>query len=396
MNISARFRIVSGFIATVTLVIVGSLAFVALWGGKPEKQAVRHELVVRPDMTVAQFGRENQIPDAVLQRAFRLRESTDAHRPVRDIFPDSDQATRRVNQLLAIHAEEGAKNWKKILSKFALWFVFLLVMFRLLRTARVTRRTRTWLYTGAIVVFGVILGSDPSPMGTIKDALVLYGRQGVIFPPRMIAFTAFLLTVLLANKFICSWGCQLGVLQDFLFRLNRNAKDTKGIIRQYKPPFWVTNTIRSAFFVLLTAVAFVWSLDLVGAIDPFKVFHPTAVTWIGWVFIGGVLIASLLVYRPWCHLFCPFGLVGWAVEQISIFKVKVNRDTCTACSACSRACPSMAMDAILKGKSVVPDCFSCATCVDVCPTQSISFSAGKRVGPPAGKFEEDADPSTAQ
>lgn len=85
-------------------------------------------------------------------------------------------------------------------------------------------------------------------MGTIKDAITLYASKGVIFPPRMIALTVFLLMVLVANKFICSWGCQAGVLQDLVFRLNRNNKDTKGIIRQYKPSFLVTNSFRILFF----------------------------------------------------------------------------------------------------------------------------------------------------
>ncbi len=69
-------------------------------------------------------------------------------------------------------------------------------------------------------------------MGTIKDAIALFGAKGVIFPPRMIALTVFLLLVVLANKFICAWGCQVGTLQDLIFRLNRNKLDTKGSLRQ--------------------------------------------------------------------------------------------------------------------------------------------------------------------
>ena len=69
-----------------------------------------------------------------------------------------------------------------------------------------------------------------------------------------------------ANKFICAWGCQLGALQDLIFRLNRNKKDTRGLLRQYKPPFIITNAIRIAFFVIFTAAAFLWTADIVDPI----------------------------------------------------------------------------------------------------------------------------------
>ncbi|MCI5228121.1 MAG: 4Fe-4S dicluster domain-containing protein, partial [Candidatus Electrothrix sp. AX2] len=79
-----------------------------------------------------------------------------------------------------------------------------------------------------------------------------------------------------------------------------------------------------------------------------------------------------------------------------IFKVQVNYDTCVACQACTKACPSTAMEAILKREKTIPDCFSCGSCIDVCPTGSVQFRAGKRQKPPAGKFyiakgEEDRD-----
>ena len=244
------------------------------------------------------------------------------------------------------------------------------------------------IYAVSITIFGIILGSDPSAMGTVKDAIALYASKGVIFPPRMIALAAFLLMVLLANKFICSWGCQAGVLQDMIFRLNRNDKDTIGIIRQHKPSFLVTNTFRVVFFTLFTLAAFLWSVDIIEYVDLFKVYKPAALGVFGIGFVGLLLAISLFIYRPWCHLFCPFGLVGWLVEKISIFKIKVNYDNCISCEACAKACPSTVMNAILKRENVIPDCFACANCIDVCPTDSVCLAAGKRDLPPEGKFAD--------
>lgn len=216
----------------------------------------------------------------------------------------------------------------------------------------------------------------------------MYAIQNALFVPRFVALTVFLTLVVVLNKFICSWGCQLGTLQDFIFRLNRNKQDIKGIIRQYKVPFIVSNSIRIVFFVLFTLIAFIWSFDLIGYFDPFKLFHPQVVTLAGWMFLAVILAVSMFVYRPWCHFFCPFGLVGWLFEKLSIVKIKVDYEKCVACNACSKACPSTVMDSILKQDRTIPDCFSCINCINVCPEKAISFSTGKRQQVPEGKFEK--------
>ena len=101
-----------------------------------------------------------------------------------------------------------------------------------------------------VVLFGVVLGSDPSPMGTVKDAIVLYARDGVLFPPRMIAFGVFMLLVILANKLICAWGCQLGTVQETLYRIV-HRKAGSGVIKPVKLSFALTNTIRILFLLIL-------------------------------------------------------------------------------------------------------------------------------------------------
>jgi polyferredoxin len=258
----------------------------------------------------------------------------------------------------------------------------------LLKKGKITARNRKWIYIAAVGVFGIILGSDPSPMGTVKDAIVLLGSKGGIFPPRLIAFGIFLLMVILANKFICSWGCQIGTLQDLIFRLNRDKKDKTGLFTQVKIPFVISNSVRVLFFLLLTFVAFVWSMDIVELIDPFKIFKPHVISMAGGLFIALIMFLGLFVYRPWCHFFCPFGLIGWLAEKISVFKIKVDYDKCISCEACSKACPSTVMDAILKRNKIIPDCFSCGTCIESCPADAITFASGKRQKPPKEKFNK--------
>lgn len=370
------------------LVVLLSYGSTKIWSEKKEKQPVTKSLVLGDDMTVQQFGQKNDLPNPVLKKVFELETQADLQKKVADFGFSPKEISSRIEKAMALSAEYESKNWLKIPIKFGAWIVFLFLVFRLMRKARITPKIRKGIYLGAIAIFGVVLGSDPSPMGTVKDAIALLGAKGVIFLPRAIALSIFLLLVLVANKFICSWGCQLGTLQDLIFRLGRDREDKKAAIRQVKIPFAWTNGVRIAFSAIFTLAALAWATDIIEPIDPFKVYKPAMLGVAGGIFLGGLLLASLFVYRPWCHLFCPFGLVGWLVEKISIFKIHVNYQTCIACESCARACPSTVMNGILKQERVIPDCFACGTCIGVCPTQSIRFLSGKRNRPPVDKFKK--------
>lgn len=337
-------------------------------------------------MTVREIAGADGLSPKALKGPLDLSSPADLNKTLNDLGISEDEARERISGTKALAEEEASKNWFKIPLKFALWLCFLAIVFRLMQRGNVTPQVRKLLLIAAVATFGVIFGSDPSPMGTVKDAIVLWGKERVIFPPRLIAFTVFLLTVVWANKFICSWGCQFGALQDLVSRINRNSADTGARSRQWKLPFVLTNTVRAFFSIALCAAAVIWAVDVVAPIDPFRVFNPSHLDLVGAGFAGLMLVASLFVYRPWCHLLCPFGFVGWILERFSAYKIKVNYDTCIACEACAKACPSTVMDAILKQDRVIPDCFSCGTCQSVCPTKSVEFNRGKRKRPPEGKF----------
>jgi polyferredoxin len=382
-------KVLIQFVVLIATVVGLSFISSRLWGGRSEEQMENWSLVVEEDMTVAQFGQRNELPPMFLKKVFDLQGPADRQKPLAAFGMSNQQIVKKTQGLLILQAEHGSKNWVKILVKFGLWVAFLSLMFILMVRDRVTAKNRKWQLLAAVAVFGVVLGSDPSPMGTVKDAIVLLGARGVLFPPRLIAFGAFLLMVIVANKFICSWGCQLGTLQDAIFRLNRDKQDRRGLVGQFKVPFAISNGVRVAFFAAFVASAFLWATDIVEGIDPFKTFKPQTLGLGGVAFAGATLVLSLFTWRPWCHFLCPFGLVGWAAEKVSLFKIHVDYDKCVACRACEKACPSTVMGAILKRDRTIPDCFSCGTCMETCPTQAISFRVGKRSKPPAGKFAAD-------
>lgn len=344
-------------------------------------QVVLKAADIKSDMSLNDFAVKTGLNKAQLNEVFGERTSS-GNFLIGESGVTASEIEKRTARVIAIYAEAGSKNWMKILLKFFLWFVFIIISFRLISRGALNAPARIKLYAIAIAVFGVALGSDPGPMGTVKDAIVMYGADGAVFIPRMIAMIVFLSSIVIFNKSICAWGCQAGTLQDLVFRLNRNVKDTAGIMRQYKIPFYISNSIRIVFFISIIAAAFLYGADIVEPVDPFKIFKPSHIGSVGAIFMVFLFASSLFIYRPWCHLFCPFGLAGWALEKFSVYKVAVDREKCVSCGACVKACPSDAMAGILYEKRFKPDCFSCGVCIDICPEKAVSF---KRGGDPGGK-----------
>jgi len=388
METHPKLRTAINFILIITLVIGLSEISTRIWGGKPEKLQTPTKITMNNGMTLLQFGQANGFSEKILKELFDLKERSDLENTLDD-YGTPEEITTLVIKKLALASEHATKNWVKIPVKFLLWIIFLSTIFMVFRKRKMTSRARKGILLTSLMIFGVVLGADPGPMGTVKDAIHLYGATHAIFPPRMVALTIFLAMAFFANKFICAWGCQVGTLQDLIFRINQTSHLKPSIGKQIKLPFVLTNTIRCAFFCMFTLIAIIWGIDSIDPIDPFKIFKPMHLGIIGGLFVGLCLLASLFIYRPWCHFFCPFGLVGWLVEKASLAKINVDYKTCIACEKCVTACPSTVMGAILKGdKKTIPDCFSCYTCREVCPTHSIFFSCQRRTAPPLDHFDK--------
>jgi len=356
---------------TLSVIYTTSYFSVKLWSEKREEIDHRQELVISGDMTLDEVKIQNNLPIEVLKKVFNLTAKTQLSSPLSEFSDDIKKTEAALLKSLAIYEEHATKNWFKIPLKFVIWFIFMGLMFFMLKKGKLNSNKRRIAYLLSFTIFGIILGADPAPMGTVKDAIALFGEKQVIFKPRMVAMTVFLLTVFLANKMICSWGCQFGTLQDFIFRLN---KDKTTGFKQVKIPFVVTNSIRIIFFICFTSLAFIIPFDIISEIDPFKIYKPQYLTLLGALFISLLCVSSLFIYRPWCHLFCPFGLTSWIIEQFSWIKIRVNSHKCTNCGACAKNCPSTSMQAILGNKNIKPDCFSCGSCIEACSNNAVSYT----------------------
>jgi hypothetical protein len=191
MEKHTQLRTAAYFISIIAFVIALSMISTLIWGGKPEKQQTPEKLIVDNGMTVIQFGQVNGLPEKVLKEVFELKAKSNLEKQLTE-YGTREEITSLVTERLALASEHASKNWIKILVKFILWFIFLSTIFILSRKRKMTPGLRNGLLFSSVLIFGVVLGADPAPMGTVKDTIHLYGTTHAIFTPRMVALTIFL------------------------------------------------------------------------------------------------------------------------------------------------------------------------------------------------------------
>lgn len=313
-----------------------------------------------------EFAAKQGMDPTALARQVGLPAEADLSRPVGELLRENrisrETMLAAIERGTPIAAEEAGKDWRKIRLKFGLWIAFFITAMLLLRHVRITRPLRAGAMLAATLVFGVWLGVEPNAPGTIKDALVLYGKTHEVFPPRLVAFIAFMLMSIIGNKVFCGWACQFGTLQDLVWHTPW---------RKWKPPFALSNAVRIAFFLALAGAAIVVPVDILEAVDPFRVFRLGAPMAVGMAAL--VLLAGLFIYRPWCNFLCPFGLVSWLGERLSLARVRVNHGTCISCRGCERACPTHSMEHLRAGRPFAQDCFACGACLAACPVKALRW-----------------------
>jgi len=227
----------------------------------------------------------------------------------------------------------------------------------------------------SVTVTGFLLGKSPNPM---EGAVKIFKSTIGLYPDPIVKATAFAFFIILAiigNKIICGWACPFGALQELIYSIPILRK-----IKKRKLPFIFTNTIRACLFITVLLLMF----GIIGGrkgfiiyhyLNPFNLFdlHFEAFSILLTVIIA--LSVSFIAYRPFCQFICPFGLVSWIAERFSIFRVRIDKEKCTQCGACIKACPLEAAEGRVNGKKMPADCFSCARCLNVCPVDAIHYAS---------------------
>jgi polyferredoxin len=216
------------------------------------------------------------------------------------------------------------------------------------------------------------LGRLPNPMaGTTRLYKAIVGIYPSVLPYAAV-FLLFILLAVVGNKLICGWACPLGALQELIYSI-------PGVDRlpKLRVKFAVSNAVRAALLILMIVIPVGTIGGRYAVIDKylnaFNLFEFRAPVWSVLLIVAATIVLSPFIYRPFCRFICPFGIVSWFAERISIFRVRIDRKACTRCGECIRACPLSAAKGIVEGKAFPEDCFSCARCLNKCPQDAISY-----------------------
>jgi len=361
---------------------------VVLSAGEGEKKAED----IRGSATLETISRDWGIPTAYLIEGLKLpkdvplnlalKELKDRHgftmEDVRKLVANYQASGKPTQAVSAVPANkqgaghEGERKKEGVGLPLALYGILCLVVLFLLRGKNLTNRLAVWILIPSLLIFGVYFRSNTEPVRAIVQvfqslALGMYSLQSTL-----LVFLAFTLMTFVGVKLVCGWGCPVGTLLELLYRLPLFSK-----LKKKKIPFWISNTVRALFFafflIFLLGLFFGWKdQSLYRYFNPFKLFEwnfrVTAP-----IFVILIFGLSLIQYRPYCMFVCPFGLFSWLIQDFSIFKIRVKKDTCLNCGKCGRACPTQAAEGILAGKTFKADCFSCARCLNACPNNSLDY-----------------------
>lgn len=211
----------------------------------------------------------------------------------------------------------------------------------------------------------------------------------------------------LFGRVYCSFICPLGILQDVFSFISKKIQGLKRYKYKYQKPFlWIRYSL---LFVFIAGIASGGTIVL-SILDPYSIFgritsgllrplivsinnliaslmqkvnvyslyhvdlkpENWAVLSLTVVLLLVVLLFSLRKGRLYCNLICPVGTFLSLLSRFSVFKITIDKNTCTSCRLCERVCKAGCID--LSAQQIDFDrCVACYNCLTICPVGSIQY-----------------------
>jgi polyferredoxin len=228
-----------------------------------------------------------------------------------------------------------------------------------------------------VVIGGFLLGGVPNAVLPIQTLLSYINTLGPFFQivPMIVILAILLITTVFFGRIFCSFACPLGALQELISKLQfrSSLKKNKKFNVKVKIPQSISNVIRIIFFAVSVIIVIIWGISIIQIINPFLGFQlfraPSVMAIIIPItLLGSISLGSIFTYRPWCRLFCPFGMLSNVTSRFSRYRLKRN-DNCIDCELCEQICPTESAERDNKKG----DCYYCGRCIDVCPQNAIEL-----------------------
>ncbi|HEX9030033.1 MAG TPA: 4Fe-4S binding protein, partial [Anaerolineales bacterium] len=112
----------------------------------------------------------------------------------------------------------------------------------------------------------------------------------------------FVTTVDAKNPY-CAWFCPFGAFQECLATLSK--------AKLYRPRRWsnVLTWIQRGLALTAILLGLAFRRPGVAGYEPFPTLFDLRGTTVQWIFLLGIILASLILYRPFCNYLCPLAPV---------------------------------------------------------------------------------------
>lgn len=244
--------------------------------------------------------------------------------------------------------------------------------------------------TKKLCVPGLNCYSCPGALGScpIGSLQAVIGSWNFKFTFYVAGFLIFIGSLM--GRFVCGWLCPFGLIQDllhkipFVKKINTFRRDK--LLRKLKYVILIVFVILMPLFlvdVLGQGSPYFCKLicpagTLEGGI-PLVLLNKTLRSTVGWLYawknllLAVTIFLSIMIYRPFCKYICPLGAVYSLFNPISVFRYQVDKDKCTDCGACAKAC-KMQVNPVKNANHT--ECIRCGLCKEVCPEKAISSGCG--------------------
>ena len=221
------------------------------------------------------------------------------------------------------------------------------------------------------------------PIGALQAVMGNWNFKFAFYVAGFLIFTGALV-----GRLVCGWLCPFGLIQDLLHKIPFFKKI--GTFPGDKLLRKVKYVILGVFVLLMP----LFLVDILGQGTPYfcKLICPAGTleggiplvlmnetmrgalgglyVWKNVLLLATVLL-SILIYRPFCKYICPLGAIYSVFNPISLFRYRVDRESCVSCGACAKAC-KMQVDPVKNPNH--PECIRCGVCKKVCPVKAIQVT----------------------
>ncbi len=215
-------------------------------------------------------------------------------------------------------------------------------------------RWRKAYLIAAVGVLGLYMGGFLCPTAAVQNVFLKAGTAYLLL------FLVPVVGALLMGRIFCGYVCPFGALQELLHVRRWSLRIPDRVLR-------ALGWLRNGALVALVARVLVVHTTILEGFSPFKplfVWGGTPVT-IGFTVV--VALLSVVVFRPFCGVLCPYGALLSLVSRVSLVRLRAG-PSCRGCNLCTWACPAGAMRG---GEVDTTECLLCGACAGACKPDAL-------------------------